>query len=231
MGMGIRITEDGPYIVTGGVPIYEKRIVKRDGVYVWEDGRELPQSEVYALCRCGRSDNAPFCDGSGHKRFKGTEKADRSPYEERAERLEGAGIDLMDDVRCGKAMFCHRHGRSTWDMLKDSDDPDVRNELIRAACECPAGRTVAVDKDGNVHEDTLEPAIYIVQGPEPGRSGGIYVMGGIPITSADGEVYEVRNRVLLCRCGASRNMPFCDATHINRMFKDTRGGSFLKKKD
>ena len=63
-------------------------------------------------------------------------------------------------------------------------------ELIRAACECPAGRTVAVDKDGNVHEDTLEPAIYIVQGPEPGRSGGIYVMGGIPITSADGEVYD-----------------------------------------
>ena len=99
MGMGIRITEDGPYIVTGGVPIYEKRIVKRDGVYVWEDGRELPQSEVYALCRCGRSDNAPFCDGSGHKRFKGTEKADRSPYSERAERLEGAGIDLMDDGR------------------------------------------------------------------------------------------------------------------------------------
>ena len=60
MDMGIRITEDGPYIVTGGVPIYEKRIVKRDGVYVWEDGRELPQAEVYALCRCGKSGNAPF---------------------------------------------------------------------------------------------------------------------------------------------------------------------------
>ena len=30
--MSIRIMKDGPYIVTGGVPIYEKRIVKRDGI-------------------------------------------------------------------------------------------------------------------------------------------------------------------------------------------------------
>ena len=39
MEKAIRITKDGPYIVTGGVPIYEKRIVRRDGLYVWEDGR------------------------------------------------------------------------------------------------------------------------------------------------------------------------------------------------
>ena len=230
MEKAIRITKDGPYIVTGGVPIYEKRIVRRDGLYVWEDGRELPQSDTYALCRCGRSDNAPFCDGKSHKRFKGQETADMRPYAERAERIEGEGIDLMDDVRCGKAMFCHRRGRSTWDMMKDSDDPEVRNELIRAACECPAGRTVAVDKDGTVHEDVLEPSIYIVQDDDRGLSSGIYVMGGIPVTSADGEPYEVRNRVLLCRCGNSRDKPFCDATHINSMFKDSRGGSIFKKR-
>ena len=189
MEKAIRITKDGPYIVTGGVPIYEKRIVRRDGLYVWEDGRELPQSETYALCRCGRSDDAPFCDGRSHKRFKGQETADRRPYDERAERLEGQGIDLLDDVRCGKAMFCHR-----------------------------------------VHEDVLEPSIYIVQDEDRGVSSGIYVMGGIPITSADGEPYEVRNRVLLCRCGNSRDKPFCDATHINSMFKDSRGGSIFKKR-
>lgn len=227
--MSIRITRDGPYIVSGGVPIYEKVIVKRDGVYVWEDGRELPQAERYALCRCGKSNDAPFCDAS-HKWFNGMEAGDRRTYEERADRLEGKGIDLMDDLRCGKALFCHRHGRSTWDMLKDSDDPAVRNELIRAACECPAGRTVAIDKDGTVHEDTLDPAIYIVQGPEQGRSGGIYVMGGIQIIGVDGEPYEPRNRVLLCRCGASRNKPFCDATHINRRYSDAKGSVSLFKR-
>jgi CDGSH-type Zn-finger protein len=29
----------------------------------------------------------------------------------------------------------------------------------------------------------------------------------------DGFVYEVRNRVTLCRCGGSKIMPFCDGTH------------------
>lgn len=226
----IRITENGPYIVTGGVPIYEKRIVHRDGLYVWEDGRELPQADTYALCRCGKSDNAPFCDGKSHKRFKGAETADRRPYTERADKLEGPGVDLMDDVRCGKAMFCHRRGKTIWRLLEESDDPEARNEMIRAACECPTGRTVAIDKDGTVHEDVLEPSIYIVQDGGRDISSGIYVMGGIKIVSADGTPYEIRNRVLLCRCGGSGNKPFCDATHISKKYKDVRGGSFFKRK-
>jgi CDGSH-type Zn-finger protein len=39
------------------------------------------------------------------------------------------------------------------------------------------------------------------------------VRGGIRIQAPDGFVYEVRNRVTLCRCGESKNMPFCDGTH------------------
>lgn len=224
------MTDGGPYIVSGNVPIYEKKIVRRDGIYVWEDGRELPQSERYALCRCGKSNNPPFCDASHGKRFSGKEKADMDDFEVRAKRTEGSQFDLLDDVRCGKARFCHRHGTTTWNMMDKQDDPEVRNELIRAACECPAGRTVLVDKDGNIVEDKLEPAIYIVQDPENNVSGGIYVMGGIPIIAADGTPYQVRNRVLLCRCGSSSNTPFCDASHISRNYKDSRGSFSLFKK-
>lgn len=225
----VRITENGPYIVTGGVPIYERRIVRRDGAYVWEDGRELPRSETYALCRCGRSDDAPFCDGRSHKRFRGAETADRRPYCERAELIEGPGMDLLDDRRCGKAMFCHRRDGSTWELQKRSDDPDARDEMVRAACECPTGRTVAVGKDGTQIEDDLEQAVIVVQDADRGVSSGIYVTGGIQVIGADGTLYEKRNRVLLCRCGGSRDKPFCDATHINMMFKDTRGGSLFKR--
>jgi CDGSH-type Zn-finger protein len=45
------------------------------------------------------------------------------------------------------------------------------------------------------------------------------VRGGLAIESADGFVYEVRNRVTLCRCGRSKNKPFCDGSHIEAKFK------------
>lgn len=230
MDKSIKITKDGPYIVRGGVPLYEKVISYRGGEHSWKDGRDLPQSDTYALCRCGRSSEAPFCDGSSHKRFKGEETADRRPYSERAEVLEGPGLDMTDDLRCSLSRFCHRRDGSAWELLKRSDDPDARNEVIRATCECPSGRIVALEKDGTVHEDILEPSIYIIQDPGKNVSGGIYVMGGIPLESEDGQMYEKRNRYVLCRCGASKDKPFCDSRHIPKMYKDSRGGSLLGRK-
>jgi CDGSH-type Zn-finger protein len=38
----------------------------------------------------------------------------------------------------------------------------------------------------------------------------LWVRGGIRVEAADGTSYEVRNRVTLCRCGASQNKEFCD---------------------
>jgi CDGSH-type Zn-finger protein len=38
----------------------------------------------------------------------------------------------------------------------------------------------------------------------------------------DGRMYEVRNRMMLCRCGASENKPFCDGSHASIGFKDEK---------
>ena len=51
-----------------------------------------------------------------------------------------------------------------------------------------------------------------------GVGAGYRVWGGIQVTAADGYQYELRNRVSLCRCGASRNKPFCDGTHAKVRF-------------
>lgn len=219
----IVIVRDGPYVVRGGVPLFEKVLAERDGLRVWKDGRPLPQGDTYSLCRCGRSGNAPFCDRSHQGRFRGSETADRSMFEDRCRVFEGKTVDIHDDMRCVKAGFCHRRNGSVWELLRSTDDPDARNEVIRGACECPSGRTVAVDADGTVHEDVLDPSVCIVQDPGRDRSGGIYVTGGIPLVSSDGDEYEVRNRYVLCRCGSSKNKPFCDARHLNAMYKDSRG--------
>jgi hypothetical protein len=53
-----------------------------------------------------------------------------------------------------------------------------------------------------------------------GLSGPLWVHGGIGVIGADGFAYEVRNRVALCRCGASRNKPFCDGSHVSTGFND-----------
>jgi CDGSH-type Zn-finger protein len=52
------------------------------------------------------------------------------------------------------------------------------------------------------------------------RDGPLWVRGGVPVIGADGQPYETRNRVLLCRCGHSRNRPFCDGTHKTVGFTD-----------
>ncbi|MDR3601544.1 MAG: CDGSH iron-sulfur domain-containing protein [Desulfosporosinus sp.] len=217
----IKILKNGPYLVTGNVPLSEKIIVSKGKINVFEEGRKLPQAEEYTLCRCGQSKNAPFCDGS-HERsgFNGVERASRAKFEDRAEVIGGPNLDLLDDNRCAFARFCHRKDGNVWWLTENSDNPNYRAEAIIAASECPAGRLVAYDNTGKPLEPNYEPAIEILQDSEKEVSGPIFVKGNIPIESAEGYTYEIRNRVTLCRCGESRNTPFCDATHITMKFSD-----------
>jgi CDGSH-type Zn-finger protein len=62
----IKVTKDGPYIVTGGVPLAQDIVaIGSDGEpEKWEKGPNYPDQESYALCRCGQSKNKPFCDGA-----------------------------------------------------------------------------------------------------------------------------------------------------------------------
>lgn len=74
----IKIIKNGPYFVTGDVPLTEQKIVTdEEGTALqMEVTHEFPQTESYSLCRCGKSKNMPFCDGSHQKEhFDGTETA------------------------------------------------------------------------------------------------------------------------------------------------------------
>jgi len=217
----IRIVKDGPYLVSGGVRLNEKIITPKGNQYELIDGRELTQSDFYALCRCGKSKKAPFCDGSHEKEgFDGSECAEKDSYSDRARVFSGPGLSMRDDGRCAVARFCHRNNGTAWVLVKNSDCEENKTEAIQAACECPAGRLTAINEAGKEIEPVLEPSLNIVQDPENEMSAGIFVTGNIPIESVDGSVYEIRNRTALCRCGKSRNKPFCDGTHISAGFRD-----------
>ncbi|MGM8216372.1 CDGSH iron-sulfur domain-containing protein [Bacillaceae bacterium W0354] len=50
--------------------------------------------------------------------------------------------------------------------------------------------------------------------------GSILVKGDVTLLDAEGEAYETKPAFSLCRCGHSKNKPFCDGTHKQIEFKD-----------
>lgn len=213
----IKVTENGPYLVTGNVPLAEQIIqVDSDGESNgWQDGKKYPGQESYKLCRCGKSINKPFCTGMHLiTRFNGEETAGNKPYSEHAITYEGPELTLTDaEDLCASARFCHRAG-GTWKLTEESADPEARKIAVEEACDCPSGRLVAHDKQGNAIEPEFTPSIGPVKDPQAGKDGPLWVRGGIPVESVDGKPYEIRNRVTLCRCGKSANKPFCDGSHL-----------------
>jgi CDGSH-type Zn-finger protein len=220
----ISIMPNGPYRVEGAVPLANQHIVTNaEGESLeWREGHRFPPEEKYALCRCGRSAKKPFCDGT-HRSvgFDGTETASREPFDAQAQRIDGPTLALDDaESLCAFARFCDPHGK-VWNLVGRSDHPQAKKLVEHEAGHCPAGRLVARDRaTGAALEPHFEPSIGLVQDTAEKISGPIWVRGGIPVVAADGTTYEVRNRVALCRCGASSNKPFCDGSHASIRFND-----------
>jgi CDGSH-type Zn-finger protein len=221
--MKISITENGPYLVEGSVPLSKQTIGTDDAgdSVEWLEGEQIGTKDTYRLCRCGQSDTKPFCDGS-HARvgFDGTETASRSTYVEQARVQHGPTWNMTDvESLCASGRFCDPNG-DAWHLVKKAGE-SAAELTARQAGLCPSGRLVVWNKKSNVAiELTFDPSIGLIEDPSQGVAGPVWVRGGIAITSADGETYEVRNRVTLCRCGASNNKPFCDGSHGEIGFTD-----------
>ncbi len=226
----ITITVDGPYLVQGAIPLAHQHIVTnaQGESLAWREGRAVtpPVGDRYALCRCGQSGTKPFCDGA-HQRvgFVGTETASRAPYALQAEHIQGPTL-VLDDAKalCAFARFCDPKGQ-VWNLVLESDQPAAARLVEQQAGDCPGGRLRALQQaqaeDGpRSVEPHFDPSIGLVQDTAKSVSGPLWVRGGIEVLSADGSVYEVRNRVALCRCGASGNKPFCDGSHVSTDFND-----------
>jgi CDGSH-type Zn-finger protein len=213
----IRVLKNGPYLVSGNVPL-RKMTIQCDNTAIpsnWLIGEQLKTSETYTLCRCGQTKNKPFCDGTHIQvNFDGTETSDNESFEKMSKVIDGPELMLKDAViLCASARFCHRGG-DIWPQIPKSDDPELKANALRNACDCPSGRLVVIGKQtGKTIEPSLEKSIGLIEDQGIGVDGPIWVRGGIPVYSAEGKLYEVRNRVTLCRCGKSTNKPFCDSSH------------------
>jgi CDGSH-type Zn-finger protein len=220
----IQIVKDGPYLVSGNLPMTRQTIgTNSKGESVkWIEGQTYPDQATYALCRCGQSAKKPYCDGTHAKvGFDGTETASRETYQKQASVMRGPTMSLTDvGVLCAFARFCDPHGQ-VWNLVDETDNPVAKKNFVRQVGDCPSGRLVAWDNSsGNAIEPKHEPSIDLIEDPVNQCAGPVWLRGGVQLIGSDGFYYEVRNRVTLCRCGASKNKPFCDGTHASIKFKD-----------
>jgi CDGSH-type Zn-finger protein/uncharacterized Fe-S cluster protein YjdI len=124
------------------------------------------------------------------------------------ETVEGAALTLMFEAkRCIHARFCVT-GAPTVFLANvkgpwlHPDTMDVER-LVDIAHQCPSGAIRYARKDGR--PDEAPPPVNLISVRE---SGPYAVRAAITL---DGEA--IGNRATLCRCGASKNKPFCDGSH------------------
>lgn len=208
----VTATPNGPYRVTGVHRIVWRSPVTtaEDEPIAWAQGEVLTDAgEEYWLCRCGQSANKPFCDSS-HRRvgFEATDAADPGPRSERTKSY-GSGDAVLEDDRsiCAHAGFCGTKLTNAWKLSAREDlGAGERSQLVAMAAHCPSGALTL-----RLAGDDVEPPMPTEIALMP--DGPLLVTGGVTVERSDGTVLELRNRVALCRCGASSNKPLCDGSH------------------
>ena len=93
-------------------------------------------------------------------------------------------------------------------------DATSADEIVQVVERCPTGALTYERHDGGAAE-TAAAANTVHIAPD----GPVYLRGDLRIEGSNGEEITA-TRVALCRCGASKNAPFCDRAHTEAEFKD-----------
>ncbi len=199
--------DDGPLKVTGVTDFRNSR------------GEAIATKKTMALCRCGASKTKPFCDGTHVSiGFTDAKQDDRVP--DQLDVYAGADITVRDNRgTCAHAGFCTARLPSVWRAMEPWIDPDgaAAADTVDVIHACPSG-ALAYERDGAVHTDYFsDPAIIV------SRDGPYWVRGGIELDGAEFGEGVGTEHYALCRCGRSRNKPFCDGTHWYAAFADDEG--------
>jgi len=119
---------------------------------------------------------------------------------------------VYDSKRCIHAKECVHGAPAVFNpAAKPWVSPDNAEAKAIAAVirRCPTGALHYVAEDSRLAEHA-DPSNTIKTVPD----GPLYVRGNLNLVTESGEVLLSDTRIALCRCGASRNKPFCDNSHF-----------------
>jgi CDGSH-type Zn-finger protein len=201
----IRPEPNGPYIVRNLKKLTNSK------------GETLRVRPIVALCRCGGSNLKPYCDGT-HARigFSSAKSPERTP--DRPDRYEGKEIVVLDN----RGTCCH-FGNCTDhlpEVFHHEGDPFVTPEgasadaIEKIVRECPSG-ALGFIRDGTPYQgEERDEEIFV------SHNASYYVRGGIKLEGEPMNSGASAEHYALCRCGQSKNKPFCDGSHWYAKFVD-----------
>lgn len=101
-------------------------------------------------------------------------------------------------------------GRQPW-CVPDKATPE---EVVEVCERCPSGALTYTDKSGRSEQAVAENTVAVTY------NGPLYISGELAIEGATDDMTGAGYRAALCRCGQSKNKPFCDNSHLETGFKD-----------
>ena len=190
-------------------------------------GEACATARGVALCRCGGSKNKPFCDGT-HGTIGFDDRNTADPAKDGRKSYAGRRITIHDNRGiCSHAGFCTDRLKSVFRMRVEpwiDADGASAEEIIETIKKCPSGALSYSVKAVEHRDQEREPAVTVTDDGPYAITGGIELLG---VTFGEGASKE---HYTLCRCGASKNKPFCDGSHWQTGFREPADKSRIEKK-
>ena len=174
------------------------------------------KTKSVALCRCGESKHKPFCDGT-HGKIGWTDGKQKDRQPRKKDSYQGEKITIHDNRGiCAHVGFCtaglpkvFRMGVEPW----INPEAETAEKIIETIEKCPSG-ALSYSIDGVLYDKfTEQPEIKVTE------DGPYFVKGSVELHDKDHP--ESEEHFALCRCGKSKNKPFCDGQHWYTQFRDT----------
>lgn len=197
--------ENGPLMVKGVTQCRNSR------------GEAITVQETMYLCRCGGSQKKPFCDGT-HKKIGFSGKRERSGPHAATRDYPGKAITIHDNRSvCAHIGHCTDRSPGVFRMKQEpwiDPDGEPAEKTVATIGLCPSGALSYSINRVLRRAATGAPCVDIL------KDGPYCVTGGLRLGCDPAPLAS--DHYTLCRCGASKNKPYCDGSHWNAGFRDEK---------
>lgn len=219
---GLRLTGRIGGAVAGDTPSIELRqngpaVISGLSSLIGTQGESIPTKPAMALCRCGASKSKPFCDGS-HTSVNFSDQKSPERTVDMTQSYEGQKISVLyNRLLCSKSSECGRRLDRVFDTKRDpwiEPDQGSVDEIVAVVCACPSGALSYQVSGAPIRHEVEQCSVIEVE------SNGPYHVRNVSLAAGEWCSGACENKYSLCRCGASKNKPFCDGSHMASDFVD-----------